>query len=807
MIALILRSSFRLLARNKLSSIVKVLGFAVGTAFFLLTVKFVHYEITFDKQHPHSGRIYRYVHRSNAPEGMQRFAFTSAMTGPALKDRYPEVLSFSRILISRVSLRNPLSDATFNEKKFAFTDESFFDLFNFPLRGDARGAQLLKEPLSLILTPSSSRKYFGDADPVGKTLILNGELEFVVKGIFKRDIEQSHLNFDFIASFASLTTIANHPKVSRQIPASLNLEQKGFNTFYTYLLLSSASAAEGLIAKFPAFIEAFRGPGRSERLKPTLQSLESIHLSSDLLYEIDQNGSLKTVYAFMVIGFLTLFIACINYVNTATAEFLKRARGIGLKKILGIRRSSLLIGHLSETSILAIISLAIGYLLGLLLSPVFNNIVSRNIDLKNVDALYVLMFIFLIIIVASGIYPSVKISQTNPLHAFKGTLSADRSGFTMRNMLVSFQLLISFCLVSISLLIYSQLHHIDSQNLGFVPEQVVVVDATTIDPQQRLVFKNALMNDPTFRHVGMCSTPPGEALFTYGLSFPEHGMDDDRRIVFYQSFVDADYQNALGLKITRGRFFSLESPADSDAYVVVNHAALKVLNDSMLTTTFKYKDAFRNQDMNKGIAGVINDFNFESLHQDINPLMLEYNPLRSGYLLVRFEARQAQNVIASLQERWNETFSSDPFDYYFLDERFRSLYAQEQSQKKLITTVASVAIFLAALGIFGTTTFMVEQKTKEVSIRKILGSTRSELLVLLVKPSLSLTAVAGILGVPIALFFGNEWLAQFPYRVSFSPALFFIAFASIVVVVLATILYQCFRLTMINPTEVLRKIF
>jgi putative ABC transport system permease protein len=346
----------------------------------------------------------------------------------------------------------------------------------------------------------------------------------------------------------------------------------------------------------------------------------------------------------------------------------------------------------------------------------------------------------------------------------------------------------------------------NSKDMGFEPEQVLVLNASTVDPQQRITFKNILNGDKGIVDVAMCSTPPGESLFTYGLSFPEHGVDEDQRIVFYQSFVDGEYLDALRLKMVQGRFFSPEIPSDSDAFVVVNKAAVDALSDSALTSTFKFRDAFRNKEVVKSIAGVVSDFNFESLHQGISPLMLEYDPNRCRYFLVRFDVSEAQSVLVNLQQRWQENFASTPFEYYFLKEKFNSLYDNDQRQKKLVALIAGVSICLAALGIFGTTLFMVQQKTKEIGIRKIMGSGRWQLLMLLVKPTILLIAISSAIGVPIALPLGNSWLSQYPYRIDFSVALFVFAFFLILVIVMTTISYQCYKLTRINPTDVLRKI-
>jgi putative ABC transport system permease protein len=360
MIQLLIRSIVRLILKNKTLSFVKIIGLSLGTSVFLLASLFCIDELNFDRQHPGYQNIYRYVHNVNTPEGLQSFAFTSATTGPALLERFPEVKNFTRIIFPQVSVSNVGSDAVFYEGKFGFADPNFFSIFNFPLDHEGDPGVVLKHPLSVVLTPRSASRYFGSEDPIGKTLLISGELQFTVTGVLEQIPTDSHIDFDFIASFSSLEVIKNHPVVSQQIPASVNLDTKGFNAFYTYLLLAPGSNPANLESKFPQFIEEFRGKGKSERLKPTLQSLESIHLNSTLLYEIQPNGSSATVLVFLFVGVIIVGIACINYINISTAEFISRAPGTGLKKILGVTRTTLVVSHLAETAALAIFSVITG---------------------------------------------------------------------------------------------------------------------------------------------------------------------------------------------------------------------------------------------------------------------------------------------------------------------------------------------------------------------------------------------------------------------------------------------------------------
>jgi len=778
---------------------------ASGTAVVILTGQFCLKELNYDKQHPNYNRIFRYVHRVTTPEGTESFAFTSATTGPALKERYPEVESFTRVFRpNNVSISNVASDVSFNERNFVFADSNFFDFFHFPLLGNS-GTDLLTKPFSLVLTPATATKYFGKEDPIGQSILLNGKLEFVIKGVLHGDVDNSHFKFDFIASSSSLLAIANHPVVSLQIPASKNLEQKGFNAFYTYLMLSSPQNAPILESKFPEFIEEFRGEGRSQRLKPYLQSLESIHLNSALHYEIGANGSIKEVYVYLYIGVITLLISCINYVNISTAEFLKRAQGVGLKKVLGIDRGLLMWSHFLETAMLASFSLIVGFVIAMLLLPTFNGIVNRKLDLLTIESLYSIVAIFLAILLVSGIYPAIKISQAGTMQAFKGALLAKPGKFSLRNVLATFQLVASFCLITLSLLIFSQLDYLLTRDLGFDADQIVVLNATPVDKEKRLTFKNSLAGKSNMPSIGMCSLPPGETLFTYGLTFPENEADEERRMTFYQSFVDSDFADVLGLNLVSGRFFDPLNSADSDRYIVINKAAMTAMGDSVFNKRFMYRDAFKNKAVDKSVVGILSDFNFASLHEEVKPLMLEYDPLYCGYFLVRFNKTEVQSVLSDLQDAWRDNFPSTPFDYYFLDDRFQALYEGDQRQKSLITLIALIAISLASLGIFGSTLFSVEQKSRQVGIRKILGSNQVQLLMLLVKPTFLLVVVASLIGAPFALFFGTSWLSQYPSRIDYSPIFFGIAFVLVAIIVVTTILYHCLKLTRINPIEVLRK--
>jgi len=805
MLTLLIKSVLRLILKNKLLALVKIIGLTLGTVVFLLTGLFCAGELKFDTQHERYNDIYRYVHRVNTPDGIQNFAFTSATTGPALIERFSEVVDFTRLIFPLVSVSSNTADVIFYERKFGFADANFFKLFNFQLAHGSNPDVVLKEPLNVVLTPASASRYFGLENPIGKTLLVSGELVFTVTGVLKEDPTASHINFEFIASFSSLEVIKNHPVISQQIPASLNLESKGFNAFYTYLQLSSGSTPGNLEGKFPEFIEEFRGKGRSERLKPFLQGLGSIHLESNLLYEIQPNGSLNTVLVFLFVGLLIILIACINYINISTAEFINRAPGTGLKKILGVTRVSLLVSHLAETSALALLSLLMSCLIVWIVLPGFNSIVMRQIEFLSSETFLLVLCVFFVVVVFSGTYPAITISRIQTMEALKGVTQKRSSAFSMRNVLVFIQLLASFCLLAISFIIGDQLKYLLNKDPGFEARQVIVINAISADPVIRATMKTELIADQSIQAVGMCSIPPGESLMSLGISLPENSSDEDRRIGVYQSFVDHDFLNALGVSLKDGRFFHELTETDTNAYVIINEAAAKQIGTGVMNRALQLPGVFAAESVVKNVVGIFSDFNFASFHDDVKPLVLEYGPEHCNYFLVRIDASEASEVIDHIHKKWKAVMPMIPFDYAFLDQKFAKFYRNEQYQKQIISCISVISILLASLGIFGTTLFLTERKSKEVGVRKVLGADMIAILLMLFKPTFYLLLFSCGVAVPVARVLGDEWLRRYPFRIQFSPQLFVSSFLIMLAIVVLTVLYHFLKITRINPTEVLRQ--
>jgi putative ABC transport system permease protein len=622
--------------------------------------------------------------------------------------------------------------------------------------------------------------------------------------VLKSHPNQTHLDFDFIASFSSLEMMKNNPVIAKQIPAAANVDVKGFSAYYTYLLIQPGKSME-LENKFPAFIEEFRGKGRSERLKPTLQALTSIHLDSNMLYEIKQNGSRKMVGVYFLTGLIILVVAAINYVNITTAEFIRRARGIALKKILGVTRLNLLITHLLETTVLCFLSLMLALILAGTLLPLFNTLVNRDIVFLTFDTLYIVAGIFMTLVLLSGIYPAYASMQGQPVIELRGGSVAQPDMLNLRNVLVLFQLMISFCLLTIAMLIYSQIDFLLSMDLGFQPQQVISLNASTVDPKQRLAFRDKLKAISVVESVGMSSLPPGDPLLTLGVLVPESAGDEERRITMYQSYVDQDYLRSLGVRIDEGRFFSDLIAADSIDGVIINQKAAEMIGENVINKELRLPSIFAPTPATKHVIGIMKDFSFTSLHQELQPMVLEYSPQRCNYMLVRFSSANAHQLIEQIERDWKNTFPAIPFDYVFLDDKFKKFYEDDENQRTVVLLLSCIAIGLSSLGIFGTALFYAQSKAKEVGIRKIMGLEKQGVLLLMFRPSVILLSIACIAGIPLSYMLGNKYLETFATKVDFSFLLYGISFAVILLVVVVSNVYQFMKVAKTNPLEVLRQ--
>jgi hypothetical protein len=407
-------------------------------------------------------------------------------------------------------------------------------------------------------------------------------------------------------------------------------------------------------------------------------------------------------------------------------------------------------------------------------------------------------------VLLSGLLPALQIYRQNALAAFRGNSKTGPASVYVRNSLVLFQLIASFVLLSIALLIFRQTDHLLRRDKGFDAHQIMVLNAASMTPNDRIAFKHKLMNQQNVENVSMCSSPPGESLFTFGINLPGANGEEDRRMTFYQMFVDDSFLKTLGVGLIQGRFFDTSVPADSLNSFVVNRTGAELIHDSLMSRKIEIPNIYVGKPVQKTIIGVIEDFHFASFHTEVQQLILEYNPRYARYLLIRFDPINTKAVVEILQQMWKDDSPSLPLDYYFLDDNFAKYYITEQRTKQIVMFISLLAVCLASLGIFGTSLFTLQQRTKEIGVRKLLGSATSGLFVLLFRSIFIILIVACTVGVPVVVWAGEIWLGRYPYRVDMGTSIFVISFGTIVLIMLGTVSFYLFKIMRVQPSDVLR---
>lgn len=805
MIRIFIVTAFRNIFRNPLLGTIKITGLTIGTLCFVMTLLFWTHEHSYDNS-PNADRLYRYVHRVNLPERMEEYAVTGAPTGPAILERFPEVEAYCRLLVQPMTLRSAKQETVFNEERFLYADSTFTQFFPFPLAKSVSDMPL-RNPYSVIISPAAAERYFGNEDPIGKTLLTTNRTEFVVTGVFGSALTTTHIgSVDFVASLESLVLMGRDPVWANRIQPSTMLESKGYNIFYTYFLLQPDTDPAAVVAKFPAFIEEFRGQGRSERLKPSLQLMKDIHLHSELIYELDRNGNERTADTFLLIGLLILVISNVNFINISTSEFIKRSKSIGMQKVLGTTRASLIVSFLTETLVLCMLSslLAVGLLYTLL--PFVNELVIRELVIDSVTILVVMPSVALASALLSGLYPAIYITRVRPAEVIRSRFSMGKSISYTRNALVLLQLTISFALVSGAILIYSQLSFLLSKDLGYDTSRLLQVNSNGASPGSLLAFKKEIARTPEVMGVGGSATAFGLAGQGFQITLPESG-DVERRYAVMANYVDSEYLNTLNIPLVEGRFFDETIVTDSTEGVVINETAAELLfkGDALGKRIQLPSTSVNGLTYNRTVLGVVKDFHFESLHNTILPLMLIHTQASPTNILVRYRSENAAELVTAIEREWKRLFPQLAFQYTSIEDAAEAVYREEHSLRNLITIFSSIAMGIAAIGLFGTGLFLIEQKTKEFGIRKVLGADNRALHLLFSRPLLILLGTAFAISTPVSYYLGKEWLLSFPYRTSISVGVFVLSFLLIFGVVLLTLVYHFRKMSRLNPATVLKE--
>ena len=793
-----LKIALRNLRRHAGYSFINIAGLAMGLACCVLIGLFVRNELSYDAFHSDADRVYRVVTSATIPNAPQDFfALTSRPIGAAIRQEYPEAEA-----VVRLTTWNPIvkdDGQYFYDDDFISAEPALFDVFSFKLlKGDPKTA--LSEPYSVVLTETTASKYFGELDPVGETLVLNDTLNYRITGIVEDVPENSHFTFDALTSW--ITGETNNPVT--------NTEWLALGT-YTYVRLKPDTDAQVFESKISDLImRNFGEQLRSGGIEATvgLEPLTEIYLHSDRKAQIGPTGDVRYIYVFSAIAVFVLLIACINFMNLATARSMERAREVGVRKVVGSSRTALIRQFLSESTLLAVLAMVVSFFLIAAALPLFNEISGKNISfwaLISPTWLVALPVLTIVVGFLAGSYPALALSGFRPVEVLKGSFARTGRGVRLRQALVVFQFATSVALIVGTLIVTQQLDYMKNQDLGFDRDQVVVVDATGVPGGPAMAnayrtVKQELGQHPAVRSVSASATVPGRNtwLIIIGAESLPEGDTRRARIVV----TDHDYIETMDIEIAAGRMLSEDFATDDTAAALVNESAVENLGwGSNEEALGKWVEVNGNR---LTVVGVIKDYHHFSLKEEIEPIIVRILPPTFDYFAVRASTAEMDGVLAHLERTWGRLYPGYPFEYFLLDDDFDTQYAAEDQLTRIFGTFAFIAILIACLGLFGLASFVTTQRTKEIGVRKVLGASVGAIVLLLSRDFAKLVLIALVVAAPLAYFAMDRWLDDFPYRVGITPAVFLIAgFAALLIAVL-TISFQSVKAALSDPVKSLR---
>lgn len=794
----------RILRRDKIYSFINIFGLAIGVTCCLLILLYINSELGYDNFHKKAERIYRV--NTDLKFGGNELALPvcSDMVGLMMKKDYPQVEEYTRIYTYDDSRLVKKGNDFYEERGIAFADSTFFKVFSFPvIYGNTK--HILNEPNTVLITESIAKKYFGTSNAVGKFIETNDNrnTNFKVTAVLKDMPENSHLRFSMIFPM-------------------LNLSYDWGNfvsaNFRTYLLLKPGTDYKEIDKKLVEYnvryafpfakkfmniesIDAFMKAGN--RLENTLIPIKDIHLYSKRIQELSPTGTIEYVYIFSAIAIFILVIACVNFMNLTTASSANRAREVGIRKVLGTERKNLISQFLLESTLMACVSVLFAVLFTVLLLPYFNEISAKELkihELSSVPFILLILALPLIIGMLAGSYPALFLSKFMPSEIIKGKLSGGSKSRKLRSALVVFQFAASVILISGTVVIYNQLNFIQNKNLGYQKDQLLIINGThSLNNVE--AFRNEMLTVPGVSSATISGFLPVPSNRNFNGLFTDASMGADKGLTMQQWKVDYDYLNTIGIQLKSGRNFSRDYGTDT-ASAILNETAVKQLG---FTSPFGKKVYILEQKGLKSynVIGVVKDFHFESMRQDIGGLCFVLG-LNVDNITLKINAANTPAIISKAESLWKNKTAGLPFSYGFMDESFDKIYKAEQRVGSITFSLALLAIVIACLGLFGLATFLAEQRTKEIGIRKVLGASIPSLLFMLVKEFLKWILIANIIAWPISYYLMNNWLQDFAYRTKITWMVFVTVGILSFVIALVTVAYQSIKAALSNPIDALR---
>jgi len=780
------------LRKQKVFSVINILGLTVGITCCFLIYLFILNELSYDNFHRNGKDIYRVMRVGNNNGERRQIPYLSPPYGPALLNDYPDAVKAE----TRVMRDNDLityKDISFNEKDILLTDANFFTFFDFHLvKGTA--ATVLKDPNSIVLTQTSAKKYFGNDDPVGKIVQFNKDQPLKVTGICEDVPVNSHLQFEMVVPLELLRPM--QPDWFTQWPN---------NGLFTYIQLNPAVNPEQLKKSLPAFMDKYLGAyyaASGFKMDLTIQPLRDVYFTTDAMDNV-KHGNKKTVYIFLCIALSILLIACINFINLATARATDRSKEVGLRKVLGAVRKQLVSQFMMESVLYATVGCLLSIAFVQLLMPAYANLLGYKLPSfwSNYRVYLFLLGVILIVGFLAGSYPALLLSSFSPIESLKGKFKIGKSGSVFRKTLVVFQFGISVLLIISVVIIMSQMAYMRNTDPGFNKEQAMIVRFDNMDiSKRRVLFKNELKKIPAVQNVSLMSGEPGG--FHDGYSFESEAKPDEK-LLFRTEFADLDFAKTLGLKIIAGRDLSEDFKTDSAEAVLINRTAANVLGYTPEAAIGKWVRDLSKDSLRRTIVGVVEDYHFSSFKEKIQPLVI--SPGRDNRLaLIRLNTAQLQSSIDAIKKAYAKAASKYPFEYSFLDEQFDKAYRTELRQQSVLSIFSVIAIFIACLGLFGLASYTAIKRTKEIGVRKVLGSSVQNIVLLLSKDLLKPVLLGTIVAVPLGYYAMNKWLQGFAYRISFQWWMAAVAILTAITIAMLTVGFQALKAALVNPVKSLR---
>lgn len=793
--------AWRNLVRNKTFSFINVFGLTVGLTCFLLIAAFVYDELSYDRYAKDAAQMYRVQLHLDENGGTTDFPMVDGAVGRGIKDNFAEVTSVTHMQ-RRYGLYFQYNGQTYKEEKVAILDDNFLTSFSIPLiAGDPKTA--LREPNSIVLSQPTAVKYFGDQPAIDKLLTVKDQT-FKVTGVFEPLPGNSHFHFDLAYSMSSIpVTHATWSNVSH----------------YTYVTLRPGTDPRQLEAKFPQLVAKYVVPEIQQDMGVSLveaqksvntfrfflQPITDIHLHSNTKYELEANGDMSYVYIFGALALFILLLACVNFTNLSTASAARRAREVGIRKVMGSLKGQLVGQFLAESMLLSLIATTLAICVVFMLLPAFNHLSGKQLTMSFFLQGFTLAGAFAVSLltgILAGLYPSFVLSSFAPIKVLKGRLSAQPSGHLLRSGLVVFQFVISTALIISTLIVYRQLHFMQHQKLGYDKDQVLIIQDTWAGlGTNEAAFKQKIVQDRRVSSATLSYSIPANGVGdgTQAYLKPEREGDPRQEIQTGIYRVDYDYLQTLGMHMKQGRFFSPDFPSDSSA-VIVNETAVQSLgikgNPIGRTLVRSGRREFT-------IVGVVQDFHTATARQKIAPLMMLLGR-SSGALMVKVKSADMKDFLAATRETWRSFSPLTPFTYTFLDDRFARLYSSEERSSQLFSVFAVISIVIACLGLFGLVAYTVEQRTREIGIRKVLGASVQQVLLLVSKEFLYLVGIALVIAVPASWWAMTQWLEDFAYRTRIDAVVFILAGVIALLIAAVTISFQAIRAALMNPVRSLR---